>query len=74
MVVPYHAWMLQRLAVALGECTDAPAGRNAVENLLKTFPRGAELLELDRLLEGCRVRKDGGRLFSAGPEELASGS
>ena len=65
MVVPYQVWMLQRLADALRECADTADGRAAVESLCKPFERGPDLLELDSLLAGCRVRKEGGRLYSA---------
>lgn len=64
MVVPYQVWMLQRLADELRACTASGAGRAAVEALLKPLPDGLSLLRLDELLEGCRVRKEGGRLFS----------
>ena len=64
MVVPYQMWMLQRLASALSACTESSAGRGAIESLLSASPGGKELLEVDALLEGCRVRKDGARLFS----------
>jgi len=64
MVVPYQVWMLQRLADVLGDCTASAGGRAAVEAFLESFERGPELLELDALLAGCRVRKEGGRLFS----------
>ncbi len=61
MVVPYQVWMLGRLADALRECT---AGREALTGLLEPFEHGPELLELDKLLEGCRVSKQGGLLYS----------
>jgi glutathione S-transferase len=64
MLVPYQVWMLQRLAAELERCTAPVAGRAAIESLLQRFPRGPELLQLDSLLSGCRVRKDGGRLYS----------
>ena len=66
MVVPYQIWMLQRVERALAACTADATGRRAVESLLDRFPRGRELLELGSLLDGCRVRKEGGRLFSVG--------
>ena len=65
MVVPYHAWMLGRLQAALAPCLDAPGGQRALAEMLTGFPRGAELLELPRLLAGCSVRKEGGLLYSA---------
>jgi hypothetical protein len=64
MVVPYHAWMLQRLADVLGECVRTPDGRSRINALLSRFPNGLELLRLDQDLAGCRVRKIGGRIFS----------
>jgi glutathione S-transferase len=57
MVLPYHVWMLQRLAGAID--FDHPS----VATLLAALPNGSELASLDALLDGCRVRKDGGRLF-----------
>ena len=64
MVVPYQIWMLQRLERALDACTASESGRAAIEGFLARFDRGAEFLELDSLLAGCRLRKQGGRLFS----------
>lgn len=64
MVVPYQIWMLQRLAAVLATCTASAPGRAAVEGLLDRFAGGRELLGLDSLLAGCRIRKEGGRLFS----------
>jgi glutathione S-transferase len=60
MVVPYQTWMLQRLSEAcLGEPT-----RSALAPLLARFERGQELLSLEDRLSGCRVRKEGARIFS----------
>ena len=64
MVTAIHVWMLQRIADVLRECTATPAGRAAVEDLLAAFPNGPPLLGLDALLAGCRVRKQGGRIFA----------
>jgi hypothetical protein len=64
MVVPYHVWMLQRLADVLRECTRSAPGRERIEALLLQLPSGKELLNLDDALAGCRVRKVGGRLFT----------
>jgi len=65
MVVPYQVWMLHRLAEVISNCAATPAGREAVTGLLEPFPGGRELLDLESRLVGCRVRKEGGRLFSA---------
>jgi glutathione S-transferase len=64
MVVPYQMWMLQRIAGVLEACTETAEDRSAIEGFLSRFPAGHELLELDERLAGCRVRKEGGRLFS----------
>jgi hypothetical protein len=64
MVVPYHVWMLQRLATVLRAATAAPAGRAAIEGMLSKLEGGRALLDLDVRLAGCPVRKEGGRLFS----------
>ena len=64
MVIPYQIWMLQRVERVLAACTAGAAGRAAIEELLTGFEGGPELLELGRLLAGCRIRKQGGRLFS----------
>jgi glutathione S-transferase len=64
MVVPYQVWMLQRIETALRACTASDAGRAAVESLLAKFPASLELLRLNELLDGCRVRKEGALLFS----------
>ena len=62
MVTAHHAWRLRRMADALAACS--PEGREAVSEMLSAFPGGERLLEIDRVLEGCGVRKVGGRLFS----------
>jgi hypothetical protein len=64
MVVPYHVWMLQRIADVLRECVQSMSGRDQIESLLAQLPNGKELLALDAELAGCRVRKIGGRLFA----------
>jgi len=64
MVLPYHVWLLQRLAGVVREATSTPSDRAQVEALLAPFPGGLELLGLDRVIAGCRVRKLGGRIFS----------
>ncbi|MCH2171946.1 glutathione S-transferase C-terminal domain-containing protein [Myxococcota bacterium] len=65
MVVPYQIWMLQRLNGALGRSLATPTGRSAVTGLVEPFERGEELLAMDDLLAGCKVRKRGARLFSS---------
>ena len=64
MVIPYQIWMLQRVERALEACTAGPGGREALETLLERFPRGAEMLDLAGLMAGCRLRKEGARIFS----------
>lgn len=64
MVVPYHVWMLQRLSDVIRECVSKESGRTEIESLLSAFPSGGELLHLDAALDGCRVRKVGGRIFA----------
>lgn len=64
MVLPYHVWMLQRLNEALKACQ--LSGGHAVAELLGAMDGGAALLDLEARLADCRVRKDAGRLFSAG--------
>ncbi len=65
MVIPYQIWMLQRLEGVIGAATRTAEGRDAIEAFVDSFPHGAELLELGALLKGCRVRKEGARLYSA---------
>ena len=60
MVVPNQIWMLQRLEAALAE-----ADGDVLASWLACFDQGPELLELETSLRGCRVRKQGGLLFSA---------
>lgn len=64
MVMPYQVWMLCRIESVLADCTGSPEGRAAIEALLSQLPDGKELLELPQRLEGCRVRKEAGRLHS----------
>lgn len=64
MVIPYQIWMLQRVEEALNLCRASSEGEKSVAAFLASFPGGAELLELEALLAGCRVRKDGALLFS----------
>ena len=64
MVVPYQIWMLQRLEKAIASARAAPAGEQALKNFLAQWSDGSELLALGQFLQGCRVRKEGARLFS----------
>jgi glutathione S-transferase len=64
MVAPIHVWKLQRVDAALDLAIATDAGRERIEAWLDGFPNGRELLELSQRLQGCRVRKEGGRLFS----------
>ncbi len=64
MVVPYHLWMLQRIADVVRAGNAAPGGRATLEQFLRPFVDGPAILDLDARLAGCRVRKDGGRIFS----------
>ncbi len=73
MVTAIHAWMLQRIADALRECRRTPEGRAAVDSLLADLPNGEALLGLDEALSGCRVRKEGGRIFQDAAGSLAPG-
>ena len=60
MVVPYQIWMLCRLHAVLDAAERAP-----VHALLEQIPGGADLLVLGDRLSGCRVRREGARLYSA---------
>lgn len=64
MVLPYQAWMLQRLVPVLDACTATEAGESAIHALLEPWPGHERFLDLERSLRGCRLRKDGGRLFA----------
>ncbi len=64
MVVPYHIWMLQRLARVLEAATASAEGRETITAWLAQLPNGSQLLELDDRLADCRLRKEGARLFS----------
>jgi hypothetical protein len=66
MVIPYHVWMLQRLAKVLAEARSSEAGAASTTKWLGQFRDGSELLELDDRLVDCRVRREGARLFSVG--------
>jgi len=64
MVVPYQMWMLGRIEEAMAPALAHPEGRNALETLVGDFNGGDEILDLAKRLDGCRVRKEGARLFS----------
>ncbi|MEM1245875.1 MAG: glutathione binding-like protein [Acidobacteriota bacterium] len=71
MVLPHHVWRLQRLAAQVSACVDSDEGLDEVASWLEAFARGDELLELEELLAGARLRKIGGRLFvDDGGEDL----
>ncbi|MFP6664051.1 MAG: glutathione S-transferase family protein [Deltaproteobacteria bacterium] len=69
MVVPYQIWMLGRLLPILAQCRASEGGATAIENLLAPFPGAERFLELERALRGCRLRKEGGLLYSIDPAE-----
>lgn len=64
MVVPYQIWMLGRLERAMAPALASAASRAALESLLASWRGGEDLLDLATRLEGCRVRKQGARLYS----------
>ncbi len=64
MVVPYQIWMLQRVERALERCTASENGEKSVEELLARFEGGTDLLDLEAVLAGCRVRKERSLLFA----------
>jgi hypothetical protein len=69
MLIPYQIWMLQRMADALAPARTDSAARESLESFLAQFEAGLDLLELDALLAGCRVRKEGARLYSCAEPE-----
>jgi glutathione S-transferase len=64
MVVPIQIWMLGRMQQVLEAATANGPGRAAVEALLRRIAGADALFELDERLAGCRVRKQGARLYS----------
>jgi glutathione S-transferase len=64
MVVPYQMWMLGRIEEAMSPSLQSKTGRSSLESMVSGFDGGSEILELDALLEGCRVHKRESRLFS----------
>jgi glutathione S-transferase len=64
MVVPYQIWMLGRLLPILDECRASAEAAAAIDSLLGDFPGAERFCELERALRGCRLRKEGGLLYS----------
>jgi glutathione S-transferase len=67
MVVPYQIWMWQRVVEALSETLRESASREDLEAFLEQFRDGPAFLDLDAVLGGIRVRKEGARLYSVAP-------
>jgi glutathione S-transferase len=59
MVAPIQIWKLQRMEAAMDG-----ADRQELEDWLKRFRRGPEILDLRTQLSDCRINKVGGRLLS----------
>lgn len=64
MVVPYHLWMLQRIADVITTASETDGRRDALAGLIESVGGDPGLLDLESRLAGCRVRKEGGRIFS----------
>lgn len=64
MVVPYQIWMLGRIESAMADAFAEPRARAALTAMLDAHPGGRDFMELSRHLDGCRVRKEGARLYS----------
>ena len=64
MVVPYQIWMLGRLERAMAPALASSEGRAALTSMLESWDGGNDLLDLRARLDGCRIRKEGARLFS----------
>jgi hypothetical protein len=62
MVVPYQMWMLQRVEAAMRGCDTA-----TLTHWLSAFRHGEDMLTLHALLNDCRVKKQGGLLYSSDP-------
>ncbi len=62
MVVPYQMWMLQRIEAAMRGCDVA-----TLTHWLSAFRHGEEILALNARLNGCRIKKQGGLLYSSHP-------
>ena len=64
MVVPYQLWMLGRIERAMAPALSGSETRASLDAMLERWPDGRDLLDLAACLEGCRIRKQGARLFS----------
>eukprot|EP00040_Diaphanoeca_grandis_P013949 m.70517 g.70517 ORF g.70517 m.70517 type:complete len:507 (+) comp24235_c0_seq1:287-1807(+) len=64
MIVPYQNWMLQRIENSLVSNMN-PKG---VQMLLEKLDGGNELLKIPTMLNGCRVRKEGGLIYPMNPQ------
>lgn len=60
LVIPYQIWMLQRIEEMSLRNGDAVP---RLMPLLSRLRDGVDLLHLPDLLDGCRVRKEGGRIY-----------
>jgi len=65
MIVPYQIWMWQRLHEAISKPLNDESGRKTLIEFVEQFASGSEIFELDRFLDGVRVRKEGALLYSA---------
>ena len=61
MVIPYHVWLLQRLEETVIKMTKS-GERKKMRGFLSSID-GLELLDLSKMLSGCRVKKIKGELF-----------
>jgi len=61
MVVANQMWMLQRLHPTALACTASPAARD----WLNGFDKGSDLLAVDAMMDGYRIAKQGGKIYSA---------
>lgn len=64
MVVPYQLWMLGRVEVAMAPVLSGEEGRAEIEALLRRLEQDDEILELHRVLAGCRIKKDDAHFYS----------
>ena len=64
MVVPYQMWMLQRIEGAMAPCMEDAVTRRAVDDFVLRLDGSEGWASLGAHLEGCRLRKEGARLFS----------